>query len=137
MPFRNADLSTRMGAEAAAQQGALGCLLLGVLTAVAGLLSSDALDPARFEGQVGIALVVTLSGLCLITAWRLWRGKGAFWAMAVLAIGAVLVGMMLMIKPQSYEFVVIAVLLLAVIQGVRGAMALRALEAEPPVASNT
>lgn len=128
MPFRNADLGTRLGAEAAAQQGALGCLLLGVLTAVAGFLSADVLDPAQLEGQVGIALIAILCGTCLVTAWRLWRGKGAYWAMAVLVIGAFLVGLMLMIKPESYEYLVIAVLLLAVVQGVRGALALRAFD---------
>lgn len=136
MPFRNADLGTRIGAEAAAQQGALGCLLLGVLTAVAGFLSSDALDPAQLQGQFGIALVALLCGTCLVTAWRLWRGKGAYWAMAVLVIGAFLVVMMLMTKPQSYEFLVIAVLLLAVAQGVRGALALRALDTAAVAPSN-
>jgi hypothetical protein len=114
-----------MGALTAAQQGALGCLLLGALTAVAGFLSSDILTQSTLVGEVGIGLVSLLTLLCLVAAWRLWLGKGAYLAITVLVIGLFLFAMTLMIKPQSFEFVVIGLLLLPVLQGVRGALALR------------
>lgn len=137
MPFHLTDIRTRTGALAAAQQGALGCLLLGALTAVAGFLSADILNRETLVGEVGIALVTVLTVLCLATAWRLWRGKGAFLAIAVLVVGLFLFAMTLMIKPQSFEFVVIGLLLLPVVQGVRGALSMRSLDTAAAVPSGS
>lgn len=128
MPFRNADLGTRTGALSAAQQGTLGCLLLGGLTIAAGVLSSDILLSSDVA-TVGLALIGLLVVMCLVAAYRLWHGRGLYWAVAVLVFGVILAVGMFSIKPESYEYIVIGVLLLTVAQGIRGAQALRRLDA--------
>ncbi|MFN4113341.1 MAG: hypothetical protein ACK4GD_05320 [Sphingomonadaceae bacterium] len=136
MPFRNADLGTQMGARSAAQQGALGCLLLGGLTIAAAFLSSSVLDPATLQGKIGLGLVAIQATVCFVAGYRLWNGKGAYWAMAVALLQVIEIATKLITMTALPGLIISAVLLLVVIQGIRGALALRRLKAETATPSS-
>lgn len=125
MAFWDADLTTRMGAESAADQGSIGCFLLGGLTLIAAFLSSNVLDPGELEGQIGIGLVALQAVVCFIAGFRLRQGKGAYWAMAVAFLLGIEIITKLVTMTALPGLIISAVLMVIVIQGIRGALALR------------
>jgi hypothetical protein len=130
MAFGTIDLATREGARRAATIGSVGAFLLAGATAFAGYMSAAALDSGTLEGQIGLALVALQVALCLIAGVRLWQGKGAYGAMAV----AVLVVLEMITKLATMTalpgLIVNAAFLIALVIGIRGARALRAMEAD-------
>lgn len=125
MAFWDVDLTTRMGAESAAHQGALGCFLLGGLTIIAGLFSTNVLNIETLEGQIGIALVALQALVCFIAGFRLRAGKGAWWAIVVALLLVIEMITRLATLTQLPGLIIQVVLLVVVVQGIRGAWALR------------
>lgn len=125
MAFWDIDLTTRMGAESAANQGALGCFLLAGLTVVAAFISSAVVNTSTLEGQIAIGFVVFQATVCLLAGIRLRQGKGAYLAMAVVAFLVIEIIAKLVTLTALLGLVINVVLLVVVFQGVRGALALK------------
>ncbi|GEM_PF-5051148 len=125
MAIRNADLSTRMGAENAAQQGALGCFVLGGLTVFGAYVSSDLFDLATLEGRIGVGLVVVWAAVCFTAGLRMLRGKGAYWAIATAGLLAATMIANIVIEFNVVWLLVWSVLMVVIVRGIRGALALR------------
>ena len=125
MAFWDADLTTRMGAESAAFQGGLGCFIYSGM-AVLGLVFFGGVN--GFDTPEGIAGIAGVGAEVLVTTtagFRLRAGKGAFWGSAA----ALIVGLELLFKLISLSIngglIIGAVVLVVIVQGVRGAFALR------------
>lgn len=121
--FWHVDLTTRVGALGAAKQGALACFIfagLGVLGLVlmGGLIGVD--TPEGLAVMIGGALE---AGVGLIAGLRLRAGKGAFWGIGAAVLNVLeLLGKL---SQLSAGAVINFVLLAVIVQGVRGAFALR------------
>ena len=123
MSFWKIDLTTYDGAENAARTGGYACFIAVALSCLgAGLIYAAVAD--------GTAAMIALGGIAveglvfLIAGLRLRAGKGAFWGMAA----AAMIAFELLTKLIGLSFVGIAihsVLLIVMINGVRGALALR------------
>lgn len=126
MAFWDADLSTRMGAQSAADQGGLACFVSAGLAVVGALFFGGLMGFDTPEGIAVAALTAVEVALSVIAGIRLRMGKGAYWAMAV----AALLGLQLLLKLVTLQIgagiIFNVIILVFVVQGIRGALALRA-----------
>ena len=121
--FWRVDLTTRVGALSAAKQGATACFIFAGLAVLGLALLGGMAGYGTTEGMAVMAGAAFESLIAIIAGLRLRSGKGAFWGMAA-ALLCVLetIGKVLALSPGV---VITGVLLVAIIQGVRGALALR------------
>ena len=124
MAFWSVDLTTRDGAESAASLGGIACFISAGLT-VLGMIFIGAV-----QAQAGLESIITLvsvgieAAIFLLAGWRLRKGKG-------LILGGISALMMLyegVFKLMSLSIggvVINAVLLVVMVNGLRGAWTLR------------
>ncbi|MGH6615137.1 hypothetical protein [Sphingomonas sp.] len=125
MAFWNIDLTTQDGAEGAAQNGGLACFIAAGLTVlgIAMLVATYQGAPAPLLG--GIAGVASETVIFTVAGFRLRAGKGVIWG-GVAALLLVIEMVTKLITMTGIGGVVINLVLLAVmINGVRGALALK------------
>lgn len=125
MAIWDADLTTRGGAETAADQGGLACFIVAGLTVLGAFFLGGMAGFDTAEGQATVAVIGVQALIALIAGFRLKAGKGAFWGIAV----AVMLVLEIINKLVTMTFlgglVLNALFLVMVVQGVRGAWALR------------
>lgn len=124
MAFWNIDLTTRSGAETAADQGGLACFFVAGFTLLAALIFGGLAGFDTAEGIATAAFIAVQGLVALVAGFRLRAGKGAFWGIAV----ALMLMLEIVSKLSTFAIggIVLNVLFLVmVVQGVRGAFALR------------
>ncbi len=122
--FWRVDLTSRLGAHSATHQGALACFIFAGL-AVLGFFLLGGI--AGFTTPDGIAVMIG-AGLEFIVATiaglRLRAGKGAYWGMATAFLATLeLIGKVVALSIGG--IVIGALVLVYVVNGVRGALALK------------
>jgi len=124
MAFWDADLTTRMGAETATGQAGLACFILAGFRILAALFFGGMAGIDSLEGQI-IAGLTTIEALVAVVAgFRFRSGKGTYWGIAVAALLAM--GILNSLASVAIGGIVIsAIFLVIVVQGVRGALALK------------
>lgn len=125
MAFWNTDLTTQDGAEGAAQNGGFACFIAAGLTVV-GMAMLVAMYNGPAEGLVGgIAGVASETVVFTVAGFRLRAGKGVIWG-GVAALLLIIEMVMKLVTMTGIAGIVINFVLLAfMINGVRGALALR------------
>ncbi len=123
MAFWNIDLTTEDGALGAASNGAYACFIAAVLTAIStfflGGMASDTIAAGAMVVAGGVAI-----GLFVVAGLRLRSGKGAFWgSVAVAWLGLEVLGKLIAFSIPG--LIINTVLLIVLVNGVRGAWALR------------
>lgn len=122
--FWTVDLSTRAGARSAASQGGLACFVFSGM-AVLGFVLLGGM--AGYGSPQGLAILIG-AGLELvvgvIAGLRLRAGKGAVWGIAVIVL-LVAEGVSKIMALSFGGLIIIGFLMVTVINGVRGALALR------------
>ena len=129
MAFWDADLTTRMGAETATDQAGLACFIVAGLRVVGGFFFGGALGYETVEGQIVLVFIAIQVVVAIIAGFRFRAGKGAFIGMAM----AALLGLAILDSLVSFGLggiVINAIMLVMVVQGVRGALALRGTDFE-------
>lgn len=125
MAIWNADLSTRSGAETAADQGGLACFITAGLTVLGALFFGGMVGFDTLEGQLAAGLIGLQGLIALVAGFRLKAGKGVFWGSAVAAM-LVLEIINKLLNALAFGGLILNVFFLVmVVQGVRGAWALR------------
>jgi len=132
MAIWNVDLTTEDGALSAAQLGGFACLIaagLGVIgLIVIGVTSNGTSLPMLLvAGLAGAAVEVVLFG---VAALRLRAGKGIVWG----SVAAVLLAVELVMKIMTLAVIGIlidAILLIGVVNGIRGVRALGRIDLKP------
>jgi len=125
MAFWDVDLTTRSGAETATSQGALACFITAGLTVVGALFVGGVVGFDTLEGQIAMGAVAIQGVIALVAGLRLRIGKGAFWGIAVAAMLVLEIINKLVTLTGLGGLVINAIMLVMVVQGVRGAWALR------------
>lgn len=123
MAFWNIDLTTEDGALGAASNGAYACFIAAVLTAIStfflGGMASDTIAAGAMVVAGGVAI-----GLFVVAGLRLRSGKGAFWG----SVAVAWLGLEVLSKLIAFSIpglIISTVLLIVLVNGVRGAWALR------------
>ena len=132
MALWNIDLTTEDGALSAAQTGGYACLVAAALSMVAvamllGLSMSAGPSMATLAFAAGAIAEIMVF---IVAGFRLRAGKGVVWGSAV----AVLLAIELATKVATLAIIGIminAILLIVVINGIRGARAMRRIELSP------
>lgn len=128
MAFWNVDLETRMGAESAANQGSLACFIFAGFSVLAAVFAGAVLPSGLADNNAALLFYLTVVGVqlavVLVAGFRLRAGKGAFWGLAATALMA-LNTLSQLISFALIALVISAILLVFMVQGVRGAFALR------------
>ncbi|MFM5924461.1 MAG: hypothetical protein ACKOPG_09770 [Novosphingobium sp.] len=123
------DLTTRAGARTAARTAGTACLLYATATAVGGLFvlfaGATALQPGPGQTSLNI-LPFLLAGFAAITGFRLQAGKGLYWGAALALVIALELLARLAAFSGIFGIVLCLVVLIFLIQGLRGARALQA-----------
>lgn len=123
MAFWNVDLTSEDGALGATGNGAYACFIAAGLTAISTFFLGGMTPDMATRGAMAVVAVVAI-GLFIVTGWRLRSGKGAFWgSVAVAWLGLEVLGKLLAVSIPG--LIINTVLLIVVINGVRGAWALR------------
>ena len=123
MAFWNIDLTTEDGDLGAASNGAYACFIAAVLTAISTFFLGGMASDTIAAGAMVVAGVVAI-GLFVIAGLRLRSGKGAFWgSVAVAWLGLEVLGKLLAFSIPG--LIINIVLLIVLVNGVRGAWALR------------
>ena len=125
MAFWDVDLTTRSGAETATSQGALACFITAGLTVVGALFFGGMVGFDTIEGQITAGLIGFQALIALVAGLRLRAGKGAFWGIAVAAMLVLEMINKVVTLTGIGGLVINAIMLVMVVQGVRGAWALR------------
>jgi hypothetical protein len=132
MALWNIDLTTEDGALSAAQIGGFACLVaagLGMISTA--LLLGVMVGTAVSVATLSVAAFASAEIVLLIVAgFRLRAGKGVAWGLAV----AIALALELVVKVAAFAIIGIminAILLIAVITGIRGALALRRITLTP------
>jgi hypothetical protein len=125
MAIWDIDLTTRSGAETAADQGGLACFITAGLTVLGALLFGGMVGFDTFEGQVTAGVIGVQALIALVAGLRLKAGKGAFWGIAVAVMLALEIINKLFNSLAFGGLVLNALFLVMVVQGTRGAWALR------------
>jgi len=128
MALWNIDLTTEDGALGAAQMGGAACFVAAALgawgTAMSGGLLASQGESAAAVAVVVISLSVIL--LYLVAGFRLRAGKGAIWG----GVAAVLLVLDILLRLAALSFSVAllidVILLIVVVNGIRGARAFHA-----------
>lgn len=126
MAFWDVDLTTQDGAEGAANLGGFACFIaaglsvLGVAMA-GGLLASG--DQAVMLTTVGLGAAQVL--IFVIAGFRLRAGKGAVWGTVAALLLVLEIAMKLITLTGLPGLVINLILLVGIINGIRGARALR------------
>lgn len=118
-------MTTRMGAESATDQAGLACFVVAGLTVLGAVFFGGMAGFTTTEGQVVMAIIGLQALFFCIAGIRFRAGKGAF-----LGIAAALLLVFEMISKVMEGsigggLIINGVLLIVVIQGIRGAFALR------------
>ncbi len=121
----NPDLSTRMGAESAADMGGLACFFYAALSGIGMAISAGSLGYDSAIGIASLAILAVQAVLAIAAGLRLRAGKGAFLASAVFAIMVLEVTGKLIGLAIGVGLIFNVILLIITLQGVRGAFALR------------
>ncbi len=125
MAFWNADLTTRMGAESAADNGGLACFIYGGFSVLGIAFFGSFVGYDTPEGLAILAATGVQVLVAILAGFRLRSGKGAFWGIAVAVLMTLdLIGKLISLA-IGVGLVVNVILLIVLIQGVRGAWALR------------
>ena len=125
MAFWDVDLSTRSSAETAADQGGLACFTTAGLTVLGALFFGGMVGFDTLEGQLAAGLIGLQGLIALVAGFRLKAGKGVFWGSAVAAM-LVLEIIDKLLNALAFGGLILNVFFLVmVVQGVRGAWALR------------
>lgn len=123
MAFWNVDLTTEDGALGATGNGAYACFIAAILTAISAFFLGGMTSDMVARGAMGVIALVAI-GLFVVTGLRLRSGKGAFWgSVAVAWLGLEVLGKLLALSIPG--LIINTVLLIVLINGVRGAWALR------------
>lgn len=125
MAFWDVDLTTRSGAETATSQGALACFITAGLTVVGAFFFGGIVGFDTVEGQITIGVIGVQAVIALIAGLRLRATKGAFWGIAVVAMLVLEIINKLVTLTGLGGLVINGIMLVMVVQGVRGAWALR------------
>lgn len=125
MAFWNVDLTTEDGADNAAQMGGYACFVGAVLGAIGVVLMGGltaSFDKAAAVGILSVGLAEIL--VFVVAGFRLRAGKGLIWG-SVAALLLVLEIVMKLVSMQGLPGIVVNVILLvAIVNGIRGARAL-------------
>lgn len=125
MSIWNPDLTTRMGAESATDMGGLACFIYAGLCGLAMALSAGALGYDNALGIASLAVLAAQAVLAVICGFRLRAGKGAYLGAVTLAVMALdLIGKLIALQIGA-GLIISVILFIVLIQGVRGAFALR------------
>ena len=125
MSIWNPDLTTRMGAESAADMGGLACFVYAGLCLLSMVISGGVIGYTTPDGIVFLAVLGAQAVLSVITGFRMRAGKGAFWGAATFAVMILeLIGKFISMAIGA-GMITTVILLIVVFQGVRGAFALR------------
>lgn len=125
MAFWTIDLTTRVGAQGATHLGSMGAFGFAGL-AVLGAVVMGGLTGLDTPEGMGIALTAGAEAVVgLIAGFRFRAGKGAFWGMAAAALLTIEMVYKVISLAIGGGLVINAVLLVCLVQGIRGAMALR------------
>ena len=125
MAFWDADLTTRMGAESATDQGGIACFVVVGLTVLGAVMTGASMGFDTIEGMVSVAAIGIEAVIFLIAGLRFRAGKGAFWGIAAAVILVLEILNKLITLLIGFGIIFNVILLVLIIQGVRGAWALR------------
>lgn len=125
MAFWDVDLTTRSGAETATSQGALACFIIAGLTVLAAVFFGGMIGLDTIDGQIAIGVIGLQAVIALVAGLRFRAGKGAFWGIAVVAMLVLEIINKLVTLTGIGGLVINAIMLVVVVQGVRGAWALK------------
>jgi hypothetical protein len=125
--FWNVDLSTQDGAEGAAQMGGYACFVMAALDAlgiamVSGVLASGG-DRIAATGVLAFGLGEIL--IFLVAGFRLRAGTGVVWGSAAAVVLVIEIVAKLATFAISVALFINVLLLIFVVNGIRGARALR------------
>lgn len=124
MAFWDVDLDSRVGAQGATHLGSIGAFAFAVLALLSAFVLGGISGFDTAEG-IGIAVSATVEAIiAAIAGFRFREGKGAFWGLGLLAI-LLIEGLFKLLTLSIGGLVINVVLLVCVLQGVRGAFALR------------
>ena len=119
------DLETRMGAQSAADQAGLAAFVFAGLTVISGFFLGSMMDLATPEGMTFAAIMLFQIVLGVAAGIRLRQGHGAWLGIAM----AVVIGANVLLQAINLQFglglIINALLLIWMVQGIRGALALR------------
>lgn len=124
MAFWDADFTTRAGSETATGQAGLACFILAGFRVFAAAFLGGMTGIDTLEGQVIAGITGLEAVVAIIAGLRFRSGKGAYWGMAV----AALLGLTILNGVVSLSLggvVMSSIFLVIIVQGVRGALALR------------
>jgi hypothetical protein len=125
MSIWNPDLTTRMGAESAADMGGLGCFVYAGLCVLSMVISGGVVGYTSPDGILLLSVIGAQAVLSVMTGFRMRAGKGAFWGAATFTVMVLeLIGKLISMAIGA-GMIISVILLIVVFQGVRGAFALR------------
>ena len=134
MAIWEADLSTRMGAETATSQAGLACFILAGMAALGAAFFGGMAGFDTVEGMLIIAIVGLEALLAVIAGFRFRAGKGAFLGI-VMAVILVLEMVNKLMIGQFGGLIINGVMLVIIVQGIRGAFALTGSFADDEIAA--
>ena len=119
------DLTTRDAADGATGLASIGCFIMAGLSVPSGLVALNLLNGARSELLAGALGAIALEFLVfLIAGFRLRIGKGLGWGIAATVILAIET-LFKLVTLSPLGLIIDGIVLVAVINGVRGAAAMR------------
>ena len=122
--FWHIDLTTRAGARGAAAQGGSACFVFCAMAVLGAVVFGGLSGLTTPEGIVAASGAGLEALIALVAGLRLREGKGAYWGMAAAALAALeLIGKVLTISIGG--FLIVGAILIMIIQGIRGALALK------------
>ena len=124
MSFWDADLTTRLGAESATDSAGTACFAIAVFRIIAALFFGGMIGLETLEGKLIAGVTALEAVLALAAGFRFRAGKGAFIGIAVAAM-LVLAIVNSLVTLAFLGIILNSVFLVMVIQGIRGAFALR------------
>ncbi|WP_209349330.1 hypothetical protein [Pontixanthobacter sp. CEM42] len=125
MSFWQIDLTTRAGAHTATSQGAIGCFIFAGLAMLGMLILGGAAGFTTTEGITAVVAVGLEVVVGLVAGFRMRAGKGAFWGIATAALLAFEMVVKIVTLTGLLGLVINGVVLVLIVQGIRGALALR------------
>lgn len=124
MAFWDADFTTRAGSETATGQASLACFILAAFRVLAAAFLGGITGLETVEGQLIAGITALEAVVAVVAGFRFRAGKGAFWGIGV----AALLGLSILNSVVSIAIggvVIGGIFLVIIVQGIRGALALR------------